>query len=513
VNQEDAFIADVIDHPDDEAPRLIFADWLEDHGQSERAEFIRTQIDSHRLDVYDPRQIELAAREKALLKRFTSKWMPGLKSHLSDWTFRRGLLDEVVVRVEMLLRHADKLAAHPIQTLYLVFQAGDVDRADQVAACAALANVSTLVIQGNLTASAVGELARSDVFTRLKRLGLASTHVSDDAVKALVSGPVARQLEALDLTSNTIRISGAEYLARGDLQNLKILLLSGTGLGNGGVEALAASRRLPQLHKLDLSENSLDVKSARALAGCSRLAGLRRLNLAGNSIRSDGAVALARSRHLRQLERLQLRSNGIGETGAAEFGKAGFLDSMEYLELSGNSLGEAGLRSILQSRPTRLEFLLLGTDELDDGAMRELALWPGLEKVRELNLYNNQITAFGMRALIDSPYAKNLCRMNLECNRLKDLGVEVLSVWPGLAAMRWLKLRQNDFTDKGALALARSPHLEFLSDLDLSQNNLSDESKAAYTSPPVRERVRRLAPWDTPQIDYYPPFTPQRPRG
>ena len=30
--------------PDDDAPRLILADWLEEHGEGERAAFIRAQI-------------------------------------------------------------------------------------------------------------------------------------------------------------------------------------------------------------------------------------------------------------------------------------------------------------------------------------------------------------------------------------------------------------------------------------------------------------------------------------
>lgn len=40
----DAFLADIIDHPDDDASRLVFADWLEENGEAERAEFIRVQV-------------------------------------------------------------------------------------------------------------------------------------------------------------------------------------------------------------------------------------------------------------------------------------------------------------------------------------------------------------------------------------------------------------------------------------------------------------------------------------
>ncbi len=43
------FLADIIEHPDDDVPRLIFADWLDDNGDPDRAEFIRVQCEMARL--------------------------------------------------------------------------------------------------------------------------------------------------------------------------------------------------------------------------------------------------------------------------------------------------------------------------------------------------------------------------------------------------------------------------------------------------------------------------------
>ncbi|HYT91149.1 MAG TPA: TIGR02996 domain-containing protein [Gemmataceae bacterium] len=44
MNQDQALLRAVIDNPDDDGPRLVYADWLEEHGDAERAEFIRIQI-------------------------------------------------------------------------------------------------------------------------------------------------------------------------------------------------------------------------------------------------------------------------------------------------------------------------------------------------------------------------------------------------------------------------------------------------------------------------------------
>jgi uncharacterized protein (TIGR02996 family) len=60
----DAFLRDIIASPDDDAPRLIYADWLDEHGAEARAELIRVQCERARLDAYDPRRQDLLDRER-----------------------------------------------------------------------------------------------------------------------------------------------------------------------------------------------------------------------------------------------------------------------------------------------------------------------------------------------------------------------------------------------------------------------------------------------------------------
>ena len=49
-------IAYIIEHPDEDASRLIFADWLDEHDQPERAEFIRLQCQRARAPADHPDQ-------------------------------------------------------------------------------------------------------------------------------------------------------------------------------------------------------------------------------------------------------------------------------------------------------------------------------------------------------------------------------------------------------------------------------------------------------------------------
>lgn len=50
MKDRNALIRSILESPLDDTPRLIFADWLDEHGEAERAEFIRAGIDSTRFN-------------------------------------------------------------------------------------------------------------------------------------------------------------------------------------------------------------------------------------------------------------------------------------------------------------------------------------------------------------------------------------------------------------------------------------------------------------------------------
>jgi RNA polymerase sigma factor (sigma-70 family) len=74
MTHRDAFLQAIHQDPEDNTHRLVLADWLDENGQSERAEFIRTQVELARLSPDDPRHPELAACEQQLLARYEAAW-------------------------------------------------------------------------------------------------------------------------------------------------------------------------------------------------------------------------------------------------------------------------------------------------------------------------------------------------------------------------------------------------------------------------------------------------------
>ena len=64
-----ALVAAVIARPDDDTPRLAFADWLDERdepGAADYAAVIRAQVEAARLERFSPRWLELARVQAAL---------------------------------------------------------------------------------------------------------------------------------------------------------------------------------------------------------------------------------------------------------------------------------------------------------------------------------------------------------------------------------------------------------------------------------------------------------------
>src|SRR5262245_44023129 len=99
MSTEAGFLAEIRDNPGDDLPRLVYADWPEDNGESDRAEFIRTQIQLAALAGCDPARFDLEERALDLLAEHRPRWL----AHLPKWkhdvalSFRRGIPESVAL--------------------------------------------------------------------------------------------------------------------------------------------------------------------------------------------------------------------------------------------------------------------------------------------------------------------------------------------------------------------------------------------------------------------------------
>jgi uncharacterized protein (TIGR02996 family) len=148
MTDRDAFLRAICENPDDDTPRLVYADWLDEHGEVKRAEFIRVSCELEQVEEFGPRWRALCERSWKLLDPNRTKWSSELADRkLLNIEFRRGFVDEVTIYSKRFVADAAKLMAlAPIQRLKLAdltAARGNVPL-DDVLACPAVARLRGL---------------------------------------------------------------------------------------------------------------------------------------------------------------------------------------------------------------------------------------------------------------------------------------------------------------------------------------------------------------------------------
>jgi uncharacterized protein (TIGR02996 family) len=320
---EIAFLHTILERPRDDAPRLVYADWLEERGDTARAEFIRVQIELANLPPADPRRAALQQRERELLAQHERAWVMALGDWVREWHFSRGLLEYVRVTAADFLRHGSKLF-------------------EQAAVQYARLNDAT---------NHIPAIAASPALRWLRRLDLSYNSLTAERLAPLLESAAVANLEALDLGMNQhFSDVGATALARSPhLRSLRSLRLHRTGLHGSGVVGLSTGG-WPQLAELDLDNNPLGPRGGAEVTVTRFAAGLRRLSLRSTNITDATAEALATSSRLTQLTVLNLHSNRITEAGAVALAQSPGLAALEELDLGNNRIGSEGARALVESR-------------------------------------------------------------------------------------------------------------------------------------------------------------------
>jgi uncharacterized protein (TIGR02996 family) len=251
MTHEDAFLQTIVESPAEDGPRLVYADWLEDHDQGDRAEFIRVQIELAGLSERNARRWDLEEREWALLRQHERKWLGPLRAWLSKWEFRRGLVEGVSLKAQSLLKQADTLFRLAPVRHAEVHRAGKCGRA--LAECPPLGRLTSLHVHGLYTSDST-YLITSEHLGGLTSLGLPQSHLTDAGVEVLAASLLLARLSRLDLTCNSVHDEGVRALAESPhASGLTWLDLSRNWIGDAGAAALAASAPLTGLRSLRLS--------------------------------------------------------------------------------------------------------------------------------------------------------------------------------------------------------------------------------------------------------------------
>ena len=338
---------------DDDAPRLVCADWLEERGQPERAELIRVQCTLARIEGDDPRRPDLARREEQLLEAHKAEWVKEVPAWAGKAAeFRRGFVAEVGAGVKTFLSNAAGLFARapvtrlftrtdraPLEALtdspYLAtLRDLSVGDADPAGVARLLASPHAAGLRGLHLVALAGFAARfaelapvlqSPKLVELTRLSIRHVGFDRADVRRFVRLPALRGLEALRLESWDATDTSLRELAAADLPKLRSLdLACNQAMTDETVRALAESEHLRNLTFLDLRNSRVGDAGLRALAESTNLPNLTDLGLVLIGVTVDGVRALLDSPNLPRLSRIELL---CAPDLAAHFSVPGWQDS------------------------------------------------------------------------------------------------------------------------------------------------------------------------------------------
>ena len=233
LSQHEAFLRAIYDAPEDDTPRLVYADFLQENGEEERAEFIRTAVELARRfpaipdEAEVPAYLRLCRQRDELARRISVEPHQHARGFPAPHGFVRMSTTELanpdVLRERMVqgvgcfgvtsvgLNGPRLLTGHAFDTLFGLTALARMTRLDLSGEQQVVRGVEDgpdglrpvwggeYVLDPVVTVSAVEQLVRHRGVRRITSLDLRNNNLDNDAARALVRSPYLDNLTRLDL--------------------------------------------------------------------------------------------------------------------------------------------------------------------------------------------------------------------------------------------------------------------------------------------------------------------------
>ncbi|AWM36595.1 hypothetical protein GobsT_55900 [Gemmata obscuriglobus] len=405
MSDRDALLSAICAQPDEDTPRLVFADYLEEHDEAARAAFIRDQIRLAQTPPWEPFAVRCRWHAPHVVSgapfRSTLPKLEGSALAWGDMPFRRGFGWSVRVHMPALwdtlveplfdrqpigrlmfwpttLDDWRRIAASECVTRFreVAFATSPIEPLFALRDRPAAAGITDLyfarasgagmpeVIE-DLFRSPLGHTARGLHFHTgyeslsalvdalntggpLARLSFSNMGITAEHLRRLFAGPVASELDGLHFTNEPLGGDGLKVLAERLPGAVRELTLTGFG-AREGLEAFARSDRLAGVKRLDLSGNRLSPRSSRLLSLSHALPALRAINLNSCHLLDKGVRHVTQARWWHGLVEADLRNNTLSPAGVRHLLNAPVPPDLTALVLDRDGLG-AESRAALQKK-------------------------------------------------------------------------------------------------------------------------------------------------------------------
>lgn len=365
--EREPFVQAIVDEPDEIAPYLVYADWLEDQGDP-LGEFIRVQWELEDEGVTAANRKSLAAREKALLKKHEATWLGDLSDDLVgqkgpadllwgskkfyQWEMGRGFLDSL--HIEYLLpAFAQTFKKSPLAstlrklTIRHPSNSYDLEDIEEYADR-----------EWDEEDAPSLKMLNGTKFDNLRYFEISeddgqNCHCDTPTVQNMIK--LMPRLESLQVDAHSINV-GAVFRLK--LPQLRSLTLQHTA-DRYPLEVLARNKSLENLESLYLWPHAMDFDAEgayidfegfKALCHSTNLPALKDVSLYLTDIGNEGLAELVKSPLYQRLTSLNLVYGIITEEGVATLCEAGPAN-LQQLNLSGNYISKDGLKQLKDAIP------------------------------------------------------------------------------------------------------------------------------------------------------------------
>ena len=382
------FMQAIIADPDSDELRLVFSDWLEEHGNTDRAEFIRLQIDMAKISPWTCEYGQLRDQTAEIYQRNKETWKIG-EPFCGEY-YRRGFVENVEFilssNIDLIerafertpVRHlcvwctdetlpelAKRKILQRLRGVEFIYAQDNFKRYYDFVKSIHLKNLHTFSFRmTEINESLLEQLKSCSFASDLKTLRFQEDEFVDDIVSLLAECPEFSNIRELSITADPIIadeywdeyldsvMSAAEAEALADslhLTALERIDLNGQLIGERGFQALVQSTNMRTVREFRVGQftrTEIGPEGIEALVHSPNAGQLESLDLRRNPIKNAGVILLAQWEGLARLRQLNLGDCDIGNKGAQALAKSPYLQPHTMLNLGGNPISEDILKSV-----------------------------------------------------------------------------------------------------------------------------------------------------------------------
>ena len=346
----------IIAQPDDDAPRLVYADWLEENGSTARAEFIRIQCEMAKRELWEEEFSQLERQSEKLLEKHEEAWKKEIGVKKAHLYYRRGTIEQLTLSAKALFElDPEVLKSTPIKRVRITH-----------------ANDEKLI-----------KLRDSGVLKLLPGLRLNNASVPHMLETLKACSNKLRQLDFSGYAGEFDGEFGATIAECSFSKRLTSLTLRACSVLPDFFEALAQGGGLPKLERLELGGGMvIALPSHFENMNLKRVSHLR----IGGKLRVKDVEELC---HIstKKLKTVYMKGTRPPAAGLKRLIEAGAFKNAERIGLSNCNLSKASLAMLLDSKfPKCTHLNLTNNQHVDRNFVDRLASGKSFPKLKAVNV-------------------------------------------------------------------------------------------------------------------------------